>query len=183
MAINGLSHLAALVMVLVGKLAGLGPLPDQCPFKFRRGAQHVQKESRRRILQVGIKALRYGDKPDTVVLQGFGVVQAVHQGPPEAVQLPDQEAIEFPCPGIGHQAVQSWPTGFGATHDVLVRFRDLPPLAKRVLLQIPELKLGVLICRGYSGVDRHCASRKPRMRQNLRRRKLIAARRHAASRL
>jgi hypothetical protein len=39
------------------------------------------------------------------------VVQTIDERTPEAIQLPHKEAIEFPCPRIGHQTVQIGPIG------------------------------------------------------------------------
>ena len=52
-------------------------------------------------------------EPDTAALQFLDVVQAIDQGTAKAVQLPDQDQIEFPCPGIVQPPVQSWSAGLG----------------------------------------------------------------------
>jgi hypothetical protein len=55
-------------------LASLRPLPNQWPFKLGCGAEHVQQESRGRILKIRIQPLGDGDEPDAVLLQRLDVV-------------------------------------------------------------------------------------------------------------
>ena len=74
---------------------------------------------------VGVQPQGDGHEPDAVLLQGPNIVQAVHEGPPEAVQFPDQEAVEFPRAGIGHQPVEVRAAVRPAPH-VLVGVNDLP---------------------------------------------------------
>ena len=76
--------------------------------------QAAEWARRRGVPLVGVESLGNGYKPDALVLKGADVVQAVHKGPPETVQLPDQQAGEFPCPGVGHELVQPWSAGLGA---------------------------------------------------------------------
>jgi hypothetical protein len=55
----------------------------------------VEQKSRGGILLVGIEPLGDGDKPDPLPLKLLDIVQAVHQGAPEAIQFPDQEQSNF----------------------------------------------------------------------------------------
>jgi len=63
-------------------------------------AQDMEQKPGCRILHVGVEALGDGDEPDTVILQELNAVQAVHQGTPEAVQFPDQEALKRVDPAV-----------------------------------------------------------------------------------
>ena len=91
---------------------------------------------------VGVQVLGNRDEPDATSFKLLDIVQAIHQGAPEPVQLPHEQAIEFPCRGILHQPVEPRPAGLGTAHDVLVRLGDLPPLAGSVFLKVAELKVG-----------------------------------------
>jgi hypothetical protein len=51
---------------------------------------------------VCVQTLRYRYEADARILQDSDVVQAVDQGPAEAVQLPHQNGVELPYHGIGH---------------------------------------------------------------------------------
>jgi hypothetical protein len=144
-AVDGLAHLPGPVILLLAQPARLRALPDQGSFKFRSRPGHMEQEPACGMPLIGIEALGDGDKPDAVVLQGADVLQAVHQGAAEAVQLPNQEAIEFPCHGISHKAVQPWSAGLGAADDVLAGVHELPPLAAGIVVDFAKLKVGVLI--------------------------------------
>jgi hypothetical protein len=87
-----------------------------------------------------------------MVLEMPDVVQAVHQRTPEAVQFPDQEAIGFPCLGIGHQPIQARPVRLAAADDVLVGLHKQPALAFCVGLEIPDLHLGILVNGGNPSI-------------------------------
>src|SRR5262249_23179216 len=58
-------------------------------------AYHVEQKTGCRILHIGVEALGHRYEMDVVVLQGPDGVQAVHQGPPEPIQLPDQRRSNF----------------------------------------------------------------------------------------
>jgi hypothetical protein len=49
---------------------------------------------------VGVQVLGDGDEADPVPLKFLDVVQAVDEGAAEAIQFPDQEDVESPCPGV-----------------------------------------------------------------------------------
>ncbi len=76
-----------------------------------------------------IKPLRHGNEPDAVLLQSSDVVQAVHQGAPEAVELPVQEGVEFSCLGVSYQPIEARPARLGAA--------NLPGSARRSKASCP----------------------------------------------
>jgi hypothetical protein len=147
----------ALVIGLVPELSGFGPLPDQFALELSCRAEHLNLESRRGILHIGVYPLRYRDEADAVLLQLPYVVEAVHEGPPEPIQLPNQEAVEFPFAGVGHEPVQRRAAGFRSGHHVLVDLHDAPTLTGGVLIQF-SLNVGILIRRAHPRVDR-CSNR------------------------
>ncbi len=71
----------------------------------------------------------------------------------QTVQLPHQQAVELPCPGIQHELVQPWSAGLGAADDVLVGVHDLPALPVGVLLDFSELEFVVPVGGADAGVD------------------------------
>lgn len=64
--------------------------------RYCSGSESLEEETGCRIPLVRIESLGDSDEPDSVVLQDLNVVETIHQGAPEPVELPNQEAIEFP---------------------------------------------------------------------------------------
>src|SRR5712691_5213347 len=121
----------------------------------------MQEESRRRILEVRVEALRHRDEPSAVLFQRLDVVQAVHQRSPEPIELPHENAIKLPCPCVFHHPIQLWPARSRAAHNVLVRFPDLPPLVCGELAEFANLKLTILVRCRNSDVGSYSHDRTP----------------------
>ena len=108
---------------------------------------------RGRIALVGVEPLRDGDEPNSAGLQLLNAVEAIDQRAAEAVELPDQHAVEQPAAGVGHELVQARPAGLLAADDVVVRLNQFPAHARGVVGEFGQLQVGVLVGGGDADVD------------------------------
>jgi hypothetical protein len=99
----------------------------------------MQQEPRCGVLLVRIEALSDGDKPHAATFEGLYVVQAIHQGTPESIELPTADGIYSPRPGIRHHAVEARPAALAAAHGVLIKCHKLPAARRDVLSEFRHL--------------------------------------------
>ena len=59
--------------------------------------------------RAGVHLLREGNEVNPEGLEGFEGAEQVRHRPGEAVELPNNDGIESPAVGIGHEPVQFWP--------------------------------------------------------------------------
>jgi hypothetical protein len=100
------------------------------------------------------EALGSGDKANSQACQFLNPGHAMHQRPPETVELPNHDHVKTPVASIGDQLIESWPRCLRATHLVLLDLDQFPPAALDVLLQFADLNGVGLVARGDSGIDR-----------------------------
>src|ERR1019366_5594886 len=121
-------------------------------FELRDGCEDVQQELARRVRFIGIEALRGGYETNPEARQFLDAGDAVHKGATETIQFPDDDYVELPSPGIGHQLINPWARSFGPAHLVLVAPSKFPATALDVFLQFADLdSVGLIGCR-HAGV-------------------------------
>lgn len=133
--------------------ADQGTLADHLALKLRNRGEDLKHEAAGGVRLVGVESLRDRDEPDAVRSQHGELLVQVKDRAPEAVQLPDEDAIEAPLCGIGHQPIKGGAAGLGSAEariDVL--FCDAPSPAFNVLAKLLKLDLAVLVCGGNTSV-------------------------------
>ena len=131
--------------------AGAHPLDNQVTFQFRNGADnHYHRPTQR---AAGIDLLPETDELDVEMIQLIQHLKEVFYRSGQPIAGPDQDHVETAAAGIGHHLIETRAPGFGSADLVYILLDDLIVSLRGHLLEIVQLRLGMLIQGGDSQVE------------------------------
>ncbi len=131
--------------------AGAHPLDNQVAFQFSNGADNRYDRPTQRA--AGIDLLAEADKLDVEMIQFIQHFEEVFYRPGQPIGGPNQDHVETAAAGVGHHFVKTRAPGFGTADPICILRNDLIVALNHHLLEIVQLRLGMLIQGGDSQIE------------------------------